>query len=1376
MKITNKMRFMLIMLSVLMVLSLFACAETPEETTTKAPVETTEKPTETTEKTEPTEAPVDTDATDAPVVNETTDADVAETTENETESESASETASESATTETTEAATTETETTEAPACDHAETEVDAAVAPTCEETGLTEGSHCAICGAVVVAQDVVPAKGHAWDEGVVTTEPTCEEAGVKTYTCANDATHTYTAEIPAGDHAWDNGVVTTEATCEAKGVKTYTCSKDATHIYTEEIPEKGHAYDGGVVTTEPTCVDKGVKIFTCANDPSHSYTEEIPENGHTEATDKAVAPTCEEKGLTEGKHCSVCSVVLVPQEEIGATGHTRVDHAWTAPTTAEEGWEAYKSCENCDKLWNAEDEEIDAITTIAKIVPTTDMYFGFEELKNKQVGGVQGSKFGVSPAADRTYVSFKRTGDSEDGSIMLLEGNTAVTGNYLVIKYKTDHMASIQIWANTVSNGHDNGHANFYQAVVKDSQWHILVVNLADKLGTYIKADENGDYTIQWARIDLLDGAGSSGYFDIAFAAYCDDLADIEGILQDGDEAYCSHIIADTPVFTNRGENHSTECIICGSDVFYQHSISGVADWNYTTKKYSGTCACGETLEREMLVVSEGYINGTVGLGRMSAERFEAEGVTRYTVTSTGDIFFHVYAEGTAVTGQYAVIKYRVSNGGANANFGNTFAGSAMDTDHGLAGSSSDQFGTTNSGVAYADGEWHYHIVKATSAHFLPNEDGTYTYKFLRFGLTDVVAGSYIEIDEVAFADNKYAADRYAYGDEAVCAHANVSKEFIAETGTLVTTCLHCGNVTEDVCSHSVLSAATWDSDAKIYKATCADCGNTVTKDVVYRSEANSNGTVGSNSNFLNATTVTEGGETFVRYTPNGVTPANDDPYFLLWADHTSAVTGQFMIIKYRITNNGKNMSAAAPFAGSAPSGTSGATGKNGDSKNSWGSSTTLYADGEWHYLVLTPNLAENKTFTANNDGTYTWKWARIRFNGFDSLNGSCYIDIEEIAFTDNSEAASYYVYKNDTTGKSFRFVVNLDNTNVTLDNVSFMGAAAKKDSVAVELDMTGKTLTTPTSFDIGGWVCIDGGVKAYKVRVTSVDGVAVENPELVHFTVASNRGDIYTANKSYYLENCAVGAGMNKAPVDLTAWAGHTVNFEIVVISNFGDEIVVVKANNVTVPLNPNYVITASKLAGLTEHTGLNYALDESGEFVTYTQKTDGSSDCFAYITFPNASVNTPKDPTGQYVIIKYRTTYDDRIEIFAGANNGSTTAKGSVDNFSLTQKEGNTGSLIADGEWQYVILALHDIIGDFGKPTNAFAPEDGTEDTFILDYLRLDFFNSASNTARTVDVAFVAYADSVEKLVSYAGMDSYTYVYGYSGGVLYETVEVE
>lgn len=39
----------------------------------------------------------------------------------------------------------------------------DAAIAPTCTDTGLTEGSHCSVCGEVLVAQEKVAANGHSF-------------------------------------------------------------------------------------------------------------------------------------------------------------------------------------------------------------------------------------------------------------------------------------------------------------------------------------------------------------------------------------------------------------------------------------------------------------------------------------------------------------------------------------------------------------------------------------------------------------------------------------------------------------------------------------------------------------------------------------------------------------------------------------------------------------------------------------------------------------------------------------------------------------------------------------------------------------------------------------------------------------------------------------------------------------------------------------------------------------------------------------------------------------------------------------------------------------------------------------------------------------
>lgn len=49
---------------------------------------------------------------------------------------------------------------------------------------------------------------------------------------------------------------------------------------------------------------------------------------GHTEVVDASVEPTCTTKGLTEGKHCSVCNAILVQQTEINKLGHD-----WGNPT-----------------------------------------------------------------------------------------------------------------------------------------------------------------------------------------------------------------------------------------------------------------------------------------------------------------------------------------------------------------------------------------------------------------------------------------------------------------------------------------------------------------------------------------------------------------------------------------------------------------------------------------------------------------------------------------------------------------------------------------------------------------------------------------------------------------------------------------------------------------------------------------------------------------------------------------------------------------------------------------------------------------------------------------------------------------------------------
>lgn len=112
-----------------------------------------------------------------------------------------------------------------------------------------------------------------------------------------NDRNQDYLRMYDEGN--WDDSFESFELCCEG-----FVCEFEHTHSYSSKV------------TKQPTCTSTGVKTFTCSC--GASYTETIAKTSHNSNTKiPAVAPTCRETGLTEGKKCSVCGTVTVAQQII---------------------------------------------------------------------------------------------------------------------------------------------------------------------------------------------------------------------------------------------------------------------------------------------------------------------------------------------------------------------------------------------------------------------------------------------------------------------------------------------------------------------------------------------------------------------------------------------------------------------------------------------------------------------------------------------------------------------------------------------------------------------------------------------------------------------------------------------------------------------------------------------------------------------------------------------------------------------------------------------------------------------------------------------------------------------------------------------------
>ena len=175
-------------------------------------------------------------------------------------------------------------------------------------------------------------------------------------------------------------------------------------------------------------------------------------------------------------------------------------------------------------------------------------------------VGATKVNKVGVS--ADGSYYTFTNdTAATGEGYIHIFDSKNndnpyGVTGQYLMIKYRTNYTSSPQIYIGA-NNGNTGaaGNGHFFlttgqKSFVSNGQWQVVIFDLTKVLpdGWY-KAetgDDAGKYKCDYIRFDLFNTATEEdAYYDIAYIAMSDDIMSLASF--NGNDAYtvCENKVA---------------------------------------------------------------------------------------------------------------------------------------------------------------------------------------------------------------------------------------------------------------------------------------------------------------------------------------------------------------------------------------------------------------------------------------------------------------------------------------------------------------------------------------------------------------------------------------------------------------------------------------------------------------------------------------------------------------------------------------------------------------------------------------------------------------------------------------------------------------
>lgn len=186
----------------------------------------------------------------------------------------------------------------------------------------------------------------HKYSQEVI--EATCTEMGYTLYKCSCGDSY-QDNYINALGHSYGEWIQIKEATDTEEGIMKKCCSR-CNNETTVNIPKTSHSHNYNIKVISPTCLEQGYTLYTCICGDSYqdNYIEAL---GHEEIVIKGIDATCLSIGMTDGKKCSRCNLILVPQEKIEAIPHTEIVDEMVSSTCTSTGLTAGKHCGVCNTI-----------------------------------------------------------------------------------------------------------------------------------------------------------------------------------------------------------------------------------------------------------------------------------------------------------------------------------------------------------------------------------------------------------------------------------------------------------------------------------------------------------------------------------------------------------------------------------------------------------------------------------------------------------------------------------------------------------------------------------------------------------------------------------------------------------------------------------------------------------------------------------------------------------------------------------------------------------------------------------------------------------------------------------------------------------------